>query len=69
MELSVQLKVCESCGCLWYRIQSHEGVYCRDCDDKLRDFPQPETRKRRGRPSYKMPHSGLAPAQVAGGVQ
>lgn len=50
MELRVHLKVCEGCGCLWYRPQSIENVYCKACETKLRDFPSPESRKRRGRP-------------------
>jgi uncharacterized Zn finger protein (UPF0148 family) len=50
MELRVQLKVCEGCGCLWYRAQTQGTVYCKDCEVKLKDFPSPETRKRRGRP-------------------
>ena len=53
MEICVQLKVCEGCGCLWYRAQSHGNVYCRGCEDKLREFPSPESRKRRGRPPLK----------------
>ena len=31
MELRVQIKVCEGCGCLWYRVQTQETVYCREC--------------------------------------
>ncbi len=50
MELRVHLKVCEGCGCLWYRPQTIEDVYCKACESKLRDFPSPESRKRRGRP-------------------
>jgi uncharacterized Zn finger protein (UPF0148 family) len=53
MELRVQLKVCEGCGCLWYRAQTQGTVYCRDCEVRLKDFPSPETRKRRGRPPRK----------------
>ena len=53
MELRVQLKVCEGCGCLWYRAQDYPSVYCQPCEVKLRDFPAPETRKRRGRPLRK----------------
>ena len=53
MELRVQLKVCEGCGCLWYRAESQGTVYCRDCEVKLKDFPSPESRKRRGRPPRK----------------
>jgi hypothetical protein len=50
MDLRVQLKICEGCGCLWYRPQTEESVYCKDCATKLREFPSPESRKRRGRP-------------------
>jgi hypothetical protein len=53
MESRVDLKICEGCGCLWYRSQEDKGVYCRACDTKLADFPTPESRKRRGRPSRK----------------
>ena len=49
MEVCVQLKVCEGCGCLWFRSQTEENVYCRDCMTRLRDFPSPQTRKRPGR--------------------
>lgn len=55
MELRVQLKVCEGCGCLWFRSQCQATVYCRECDIKLKGFPSPESRKRRGRPSRKSP--------------
>lgn len=49
MELRMQLKVCEGCGCLWYR-PDYPGVsaYCRDCQTKLKDFPV--NTERRGRP-------------------
>jgi len=50
MEMRVQLKICEGCGCLWYRTQTQGSVYCKGCEIKLRDFPSPESRKRRGRP-------------------
>jgi hypothetical protein len=50
MELRVYLKVCEVCGCLWYRTQTETGVYCSSCQLKLREFPTPQSRKRRGRP-------------------
>jgi hypothetical protein len=53
MELRVQLKVCEGCGSLWYRAQTQRSVYCRGCEDKLKDFPAPESRKKRGRPARK----------------
>ena len=69
MELCVQLKVCEICGCLWYRPQSHGSVYCRDCEARLKDFPQPETRKRRGRPARKPVVKDISAMQAAGGVR
>jgi hypothetical protein len=48
MELRVQLKVCEGCGCLWYRAQNHRGVYCFGCDARLKQFPSAESRRRPG---------------------
>jgi hypothetical protein len=54
MELRVQLKICEGCGCLWYRAQTQGSVYCHRCEAKLKDFPTPESRKRRGRPGRKV---------------
>jgi uncharacterized Zn finger protein (UPF0148 family) len=50
MDLCVHLKVCEGCGCLWLRAQEQGSVYCRECEYRLRDYPSPESRKRRGRP-------------------
>jgi hypothetical protein len=50
MELRVHLKVCESCGCLWYRAQAEIGVYCSSCQDRLKDFPTAQSRRPRGRP-------------------
>jgi hypothetical protein len=72
MELRVQLKICEGCGCLWFRSQCQETVYCQTCDKKLKDFPSPESRKRRGRPSRKAPVGLLAAVRSIssmGGVQ
>lgn len=69
MELRVQLKICEGCGCLWYRAQTQGSVYCRECEVKLSDFPTPESRKRRGRPGRK-PHTRIWKAvEAMGGVQ
>ena len=50
MELRVHLKVCEGCGCLWYRAQVDTGVYCSPCHERFKEFPTPQSRKRRGRP-------------------
>jgi hypothetical protein len=69
MELLVQLKVCEGCGSLWYRPMDHLSVYCRRCEVKLRDFPIPEGRKRRGRPVRKPVMKVWALAKAAGGAE
>jgi uncharacterized Zn finger protein (UPF0148 family) len=69
MELRVQLKVCEGCGCLWYRAQTQGSVYCKECETKLKNFPSPESRKRRGRPGRK-PHIKVwAVAEAIGGTR
>lgn len=68
MELRVHLKVCEACGCLWFRAQSETTVYCSTCHDRFKDFPTPQSRRRRGRPkkatlptvfAVEAPHSSL----------
>jgi hypothetical protein len=69
MELRVQLKICEGCGCLWYRAQTIESVYCLRCETKLKDFPSPESRKRRGRPRREPLIKVWAVAETTGGVQ
>ena len=69
MELRVQLKVCEGCGSLWYRSQTQQGVYCKLCEVKLKDFPTPESRKRRGRPARKPHMKVLKPAEAMGGAR
>ena len=51
VELCVYLKICESCGCFWYRRQGEPGVYCTECKIRLTEFPTPQSRKRRGRPT------------------
>jgi len=50
MDLRVHLKICEGCGCLWYRSQVEIRVYCTACYERFKEFPTPESRKRRGRP-------------------
>jgi hypothetical protein len=69
MELCVQLKVCEGCGCLWYRAETQTTVYCKECEIKLKDFPAPETRKRRGRPGRKPLLKVWAVCDTAGGAE
>lgn len=49
-EFNVALKLCEGCGCHWLRTSNQKSVYCIDCRGKLETFPNPETRKRPGRP-------------------
>ncbi len=68
MEMCVQLKVCESCGCLWYRAQAQENVYCSRCEKTLRQFPAPESRKRPGRPLGKALVEVWAIAEAVGGA-
>lgn len=65
VELRVQLKVCESCGCLWCRSQGEAGVYCRECNARLQEFPSPESRKRRGRPAKRIVANIWAVAETA----
>jgi hypothetical protein len=50
MELRIHLKVCEGCGCLWYRAQVETRVYCTPCDHRFKEFPAPRKSTRRGRP-------------------
>ena len=69
MEVRVQLKVCEGCGCLWYRTQDLATVYCKQCEVKLRDFPSPESRKRRGRRAPGQIDRIWAVAEALGGVR
>ena len=69
MELRVHLKICEGCGCLWYRVQTQGTVYCHRCEAKLREFPTPETRKRRGRPNRKVIAGIWAVATETGGAR
>lgn len=69
MDLRVHLKVCEGCGSLWYRAQNQRTVYCRTCETRLREFPLPETRKRRGPKSPGPPMFRMLAVESAGGVQ
>ena len=69
MEVCVQLKICEGCGCLWYRAQTQGNVYCNRCETKLEQFPRPETRKRRGRPVTARFLNIWAVAAEAGGAE
>jgi len=69
MDLRVQLKVCEGCGCLWYRAQTQGSVYCLGCETKLKDFPSPESRKRPGRPRRKALARVWAVAAEPGGAE
>jgi len=69
MEVRVQLKICEGCGSLFYRAHTQTSVYCLGCKEKLRDFPTPESRKRRGRPSRKALVRVWAVAESTGGAE
>jgi len=48
MQLFVDLKICESCGSLWYRATGGVQVYCGSCAAKLGEFPVPRTRSQQG---------------------
>jgi len=48
MHVLVDLKVCESCGSLWYRAAGQHQVYCGSCAVKLGEFPPPRLRRRPG---------------------
>lgn len=66
MEVSVHLKVCEGCGCLWFRAQHQASVYCKNCEVKLAEFPSPETRKKRGRRGRRAPGRAWPLAEAGG---
>lgn len=66
----IQLKICEACGCLWYRAHNQSGVYCAGCAAKLKEFPPVESRHRRpGRPGQKSAPGILGVAEAFGGVR
>lgn len=70
----VQLKVCEGCGCLWYRPQSLGTAYCKRCEIRLKDFPVSTNQPRRPRRRHRAaPHQPLvrvwAVAQNTGGAE
>ena len=67
MDLRVHLKVCEACGCLWYRAQVDARVYCIQCHERFKDFPTAESRKRRGRPRKVTLSTVFAVAAFGGG--
>ncbi len=70
MDLCVHLKVCEGCGCLWYRSQQQRSsVYCVRCVERLKDFPTPQSRKRRGRPRKVALPTVWAVADAMGGAR
>ena len=68
MELRVQLKVCEGCGCLWYRNQEQRSVYCKPCETKLESFPAPRPRVEQGRRKRREPLMKVWAASE-GGIQ
>ncbi len=69
MELRLELKICEGCGCLWYRIQDLETVYCRGCEIRFREFPAPTNQRRRRAPRRKLPFGLERAACSIGGGQ
>jgi hypothetical protein len=64
----VSLKVCEGCGTLWVREAQMRAVYCRPCAGLLQHFPDPQTRRRVGRPTKDRSISTCAqPGRLAAG--
>jgi hypothetical protein len=69
MELRIQLKICEGCGCLWFRALGQVNVYCHRCETKLQDHPDPLSRKRPGRARRNPLPEIWAVAQAIGGAE
>ncbi len=68
MHILVDLKVCESCGSLWYRAAGQHHVYCGSCAAKLGEFPLPRVRRRPGgRRKYAVNSSELFQVPSVGG--
>ena len=45
-ELAVfELKYCERCGGLWFRLAGEEEVYCPSCVPKMAEFPVRQKRR------------------------
>jgi hypothetical protein len=53
--LRVELKVCEGCGALWFRLKNTNAVYCSPCSLQLSTFPEPRAMHPGGRPSTGRP--------------
>ena len=64
MHMFVDLKICESCGSLWYRAAGGPTVYCASCALKLGEFPNPRLRRRPGG-RQKQQTNGLSLVSVA----
>jgi hypothetical protein len=49
--IRIELKYCERCGGLWFRIAGSNQHYCPPCAPKMAELPPPRRpSKRRGRP-------------------
>ena len=67
MHVFVDLKICESCGSLWYRAAGEVQVYCKGCTAKLGEFPLPRLRRRPGgRRKHLVKSVEIFPAPVGG---
>ncbi len=66
MQLFVDLKICESCGSLWYRPSGGATVYCMGCSEKLGEFPSPRSRTRPGGRKKQRPGAGAFLASCGG---
>jgi hypothetical protein len=66
--ISLALKICEGCGCVWCRPSDQLSAYCIDCRGKLEAFPNPLTRKKPGRPRKDKLDKVWAVATAEGGA-
>jgi hypothetical protein len=68
MQVFVDLKVCESCGSLWYRAAGEVKIYCGACAVKLGEFPLPRLRRRPGgRRKLTVTRRGISQVSTGGG--
>ncbi len=67
MHVLVDLKICESCGSLWYRAAGGVQVYCDGCAVKLGEFPLPRRRPRPGGRRKAAATVALVSSSIGGG--
>ena len=67
--LPKELKVCEGCGALWVRTNAVDGVYCRGCAAKLKEFPAPRGKRAGGRKKQVRSVGCAAVVETKGGAR